>query len=364
MSHRTAIEWADATWNPILGCSIGCANCYAVRQARRIALMARARGIDGDASPYFGLTKVVNGKPVWSGRVARASESVLTNPLRWRRPRRIFVNSDLFHEDIPDEWIDEVFAVMALAHRHTFIVLTIRSKRMRAYVSGWFERLGTRDVWVDHPAAGRAKFASLVDWSCLPAVLPNVWLMVSAGRQSEADERIPDLLATPAAIRGVSAEPPLGPIDFTRVARNGLGLRGDALRWPGMSGPSRSFGNRLDWIVTGGEYGPGARPCPVPDIRSIVNQCASAGVACFVKQLGPKPIMNRHDAVQAVALGAGWDSRAGDDRGIVTLRHRKGADISEWPSDLRVRQYPAARTRSLALAGEGPAPRAPEERTA
>lgn len=193
---NTKIEWTEATWNPIVGCSIvspGCTNCYAMKMAARIEAM-------GNQPRYAGTTRKVNGNVVWTGKLALAPEATLSEPLRRRKPTTYFVNSmgDLFHEDCPDEWIDRVFAVMALSSGHTFQVLTKRADRMRAYVSTWFERLATKEVIVDHPT-GRANFASLVDWSVLPSVLPNVWLGVSAERQQEANERVPLLLDTPAS---------------------------------------------------------------------------------------------------------------------------------------------------------------------
>lgn len=210
MAEHTKIEWTDATWNPITGCSVvspGCTNCYAMKLA----------GTRLDRHPSrAGLTKQTKAGPVWTGEV-RFNEQWLTQPLQWKRPRRIFVcaHGDLFHESVPDEWIDKVFAVMALAPQHTFQVLTKRAKRMREYCVSLveseehFERFcdalvtNVGDYTVDH----------LFD-TTLP--LPNVWLGISAEDQQRADERIPDLLATPAAVRWVSAEPLLGQIDFSK----------------------------------------------------------------------------------------------------------------------------------------------------
>jgi protein gp37 len=219
MADKSAIEWTDATWNPIVGCSIvspGCTNCYAMKMAGRIEAM-------GGAKHYAGTTKKVNGNTIWTGKLALAPEKTLLQPLAWRAPRRIFVNSmgDLFHEDVPDAWIDKVFAVMALAKQHTFQVLTKRANRMREY----FEKIdrelrqggeqGYAPRRLDQLAcdlSGSPCAAGLMEATDWP--LPNVWLGVSAERQQEADERIPELLATPAAVRFVSAEPLLGPINF------------------------------------------------------------------------------------------------------------------------------------------------------
>jgi protein gp37 len=136
------IEWTERTWNPIVGCSVvspGCTNCYAMKMAARIEAM-------GNQARYRGTTKKVNGNSVWTGKLAIAPDATISEPLRRRKPTTYFVNSmgDVFHEDLPDEWIDRVFAVMALSPRHTFQVLTKRAGRMRAYVSTWFERLATQ----------------------------------------------------------------------------------------------------------------------------------------------------------------------------------------------------------------------------
>jgi protein gp37 len=187
---ETSIEWTEATWNPIVGCTIatpGCTNCYAMRMAARIEAM-------GTAPHYDGMTKRVHRKAVWTGKLARAPDAVITAPLRRRRPTTYFVNSmgDLFHDDCPDEWIHQVFAVMAEGRQHTFQVLTKRAKRMHDYLS-----------------THRAK------------PLRNVWIGVSTERQKEADERIPLLLDAPAAVHpswvkngsvGASRSLPLHPL--------------------------------------------------------------------------------------------------------------------------------------------------------
>jgi protein gp37 len=256
MSDGSEIEWTDATWNPITGCtmvSAGCTNCYAMGLAGTRLAHHPSRA---------GLTRDSGGRPVWTGEV-RLNEGWLDQPLRWRRPRRIFVcaHGDLFHEGVPDEWIDRVFAVMALSPQHQFQVLTKRPERMRR--------------WFDTDAEGRVWDLSMdpgFDASALPSPdwpLPNVWLGVSVEDQPTADARIPLLLATSAAVRFVSAEPLLGPVDLTRWS----GLEGDA-----------DFG--LDWVIVGGESGPGARPMHPDWARSLRDQCAAAGVAFFFKQWG------------------------------------------------------------------------------
>lgn len=295
----TKIEWTDETWNPIVGCSVvspGCTNCYAMRTAHRM-----------DANPktpqYHGLTKMVNGNPVWTGAV-KLHEPALLKPLSWKKPRMIFVNSmgDLFHEDVSDEWIDRVFAVMALCPQHTFQVLTKRAERMQDYFShdDGFGRWG----YVEHQAR---KLASVPTGITLATYghsnLPNVWLGVSAEDQRRADERIPYLLATPAAVRFVSAEPLLGAIGFGRlgtgdfcVPKNENALDGLRGQWLLNLGRTTSTGditfrtattNRcIDWIIVGGESGPNARPMHPDWARSIRDQCVEAGTAFFFKQWG------------------------------------------------------------------------------
>ncbi|CAM5403236.1 hypothetical protein AFEL58S_02069 [Afipia felis] len=281
------IEWTDATWNPVVGCSIatpGCTNCYAMRMARRLNAMHVAH--------YTDTTKTVNGNAVWTGKVALAPDSTLTQPLRWKRARKIFVNSmgDLFHESVSDEWIDRVFAVMALCPQHTFQVLTKRSARMRAYMNGlptkipFLGRMPLERIHLE--AAGHMEgdggFMNTLKrhgnvyslYLNVPWPLPNVWLGVSCEDQQRADERIPDLLATPAAIRFVSAEPLLGPIDVGQLQD---GLPNNAwLTWL----------DELDWVIVGGESGPGARPIHPDWVRGLRDQCTGVGVPFFFKQWG------------------------------------------------------------------------------
>lgn len=243
----------------------------------------------------------------------------LDQPLRWRKPRRVFVNSmsDLFHDDVPVEFVAQVFAVMALAPHHTFQILTKRPERMRGILFnlGFMEafRVAVAAMAGDEDASWRA----LREWP-----LPNVWLLTSVEDQSSADLRIPELLATPAAVRGVSYEPALGPVDFTDYATCGEcgenRVREDrACDW----GDNHCT---IDWVIVGGESGPNARTFDVQWARDTIAQCREAGVACFVKQLGANPVV--------------WDF--GSDLPL-NLKHRAGADPSEWPEDLRVQEWPA-----------------------
>lgn len=251
MSDGTKIEWTDATWNPVTGCSVvspGCTNCYAMGLAG-----TRLRNHPSRA----GLTDESKAGPVWNGKV-RLNEDWLTQPLKWRRPRTIFVcaHGDLFHENVPDEWIDRVFRVINMTPRHTYQILTKRARRMRQYMS-------------DQERVVQVAFEGRAEWP--PR---NAWLGVSAEDQKRADERVPELLATPAAVRFVSAEPLLGPIDFNEIIPN-------PIAWNFKHG----F-DGLNWIIVGGESGPGSRPMHPDWVRSIRDQCASAGVAFFFKQWG------------------------------------------------------------------------------
>lgn len=228
MSASSKIEWTDATWNPVTGCdhvSPGCDNCYAEAIAKRFH------------RPFIGAVE--------------CHADRLEMPLRWRKPRRVFVNSvsDLFHPDVPDSFIAKVFTVMARAEAHTFQVLTKRPQRMAAFLKALTSP--RPDVWP----------------------LPNVWLGVSVENQRYADLRIPHLLATPAAVRFISAEPLLGPI-------------GLSLEWvPGLVNSRRDYG-ALDWVIVGGESGHGARPMEVAWARHLRDQCVATHVPFFFKQWG------------------------------------------------------------------------------
>lgn len=283
MADKSSIEWTDATWNPITGCSVvspGCTNCYAMRLAGTRMKHHPSR---------IGLTDQSKAGPVWNGQV-RLNEQWLDQPLRWRKPRRIFVcaHGDLFHESVPDEWIDRVFAVMALAPQHTFQVLTKRASRARDYLHGDAPRR-----WV--MAYDPARFPR--DLPRVPEVfpqapLPNVWLGVSAEDQQRADERVSDLLATPAAVRFVSAEPLLGQLDLAPwLQRGDHGLRDVDPLAAVLLADGKESGNAwvrpaLDWVIVGGESGPGARPMHPDWVRSLRDQCAEAGVAFHFKQHG------------------------------------------------------------------------------
>lgn len=288
----TSIEWADKVWNPLGGCSRespGCVNCYAEIMAARFSRPGQwGHGLAD-------MVTLPNGKTDhrWTGEITELSERLL-DPLRWRKPSRIFVNStsDLFHPKVSAGFIDRVFAVMAIASRHTFIVLTKRADRMREEV--------TR---MQHSISPLEKVARSMGYSfsfdgvgLLPWPVPNIWLGVSVESQEYFDKRWPDLARTPAAHRFISYEPALEAVDFT----------------PALIGPVK-----VDQIIIGGESGPGARRFDMEWAYQGVDQCQMAKVACFVKQMGGNPFRF----------------------GIpVRLKDKKGGDMEEWPSALRVRQ--------------------------
>ena len=295
MADNTKIEWSDATWNPITGCSVvspGCTNCYAMRLAGTRLQHHPSRA---------GLTQHSKAGPVWTGK-ARFNEEWLDQPLRWLARRMIFVcaHGDLFHESVPDEWIDKVFAVMAAAHWHTFQVLTKRADRMARYMRQSGRPAAERWVAASWAMKDSVPALARVGWSWagedMPWPLPNIWLGVSAEDQPRADERIPYLLATPAAVHWISAEPLLGgvlfrdwwltkPTDCEGCDGDGTGGR-DRRHCPTGACPHDGDLPRLRWVVAGGESGPHARPSHPGWFRSLRDQCAAAGVPFLHKQNG------------------------------------------------------------------------------
>lgn len=225
MATKSPIEWTEATWNPVAGCTIlspGCTNCYAMRLARRLEAMGQPK--------YVGTTRVSGGRAKWNGKIV-LDEAALEIPLKWRNPKIIFVNSmsDLFHEKIPLKFILKVFKVMKEARHHTFQVLTKRADRL-------------------------AEISEQLPWP------DNVWMGVSV-ESEDYIERIDRLRSTPAFVKFLSLEPLLGPLDH-------LNLDG------------------IDWTIAGGESGPNARPMDPNWVRSIRDQCNAAGVAFHFKQWG------------------------------------------------------------------------------
>jgi len=277
----TNISWTEQTWNPIVGCSItspGCTNCYAMKMANRLCKM-------DPGSYYRGTVKTINGKPVWTGQLNRAPRYILQKPLKRKKPTLYFVNSmsDLFHEDVPDEWIDEVFGVIANCPHHTFQVLTKRSDRMQKYFNDpdRFHMIEGMAQSIYHGRTGE-------DPSMWLAVhdLPNCWLGVSAENQEQANIRIPHLLDTTAAIRFVSVEPQLENINLTKLPHPNFPVNGyyvDPLNGVVVDSMYCET-NKLDWIIQGCESGPGARRFYTDWARFMRDQCAMADVPYFLKQ--------------------------------------------------------------------------------
>lgn len=255
---KTRIEWTDTSWNPLRGCSRvseGCRHCYAETVAHRFK---------GPGMPYEGL--IAPGGQ-WNGQI-KLIHSKLREPFSWRKPRRVFVNSmsDLFHENVPFSFVNDMFLVMAQCPEHTFQILTKRPQRMRNYFEGdtLENHLNTCLQIIDEPNT------KPIVWP-----LPNVWLGVSVEDQLTAQERIPELLNCPGAIHWVSVEPLLGPLDITEYL--------DSLRWQISEEPMDCV---LDWVVVGGESGRHARPMEAFWVQSLRDQCQANHTPFFFKQWG------------------------------------------------------------------------------
>ncbi len=344
MATKTKIEWTDYSWNPVTGCTeadTSCRNCYARRMAARLAGR--------------------NGYPADEPFRVTLHPDRLDEPLRWRKPRRVFVCSmgDLFHKDVPFDFILKVFAVAIATPWNTYLMLTKRPDRAHDFYDWWrteaaklrylclqvgmamdAQRMAesalskANTFYLEHcDQSGRGRLDDPVPWP-----LANVWLGASAGRQKELDDRLAHLLRCPAAVRFLSLEPLLGPIDLGEAHVKACPVRG----------AGKHVCPNVDWVIVGGESGPNARPCNVAWVRSIRDQCKAAGVPVFVKQLGAKPQTNR---------GQGWPDMsrlqiASMDQPLawplrdVHLDDPKGGDESEWPEDLRVREVPKCASRA------------------
>lgn len=371
------IEWTDRTWNPVVGCtpvSPGCLNCYAATMARRLEGMGRPEYAPREIPAQMGtpydswercktvrIAEVRAGRGVFTGDV-RTVPDRLYEPLSWKKPRRVFVcsMSDLFHESVPFDFIDKVFAVMALTPHITYQVLTKRPERMAEYLNSkasplddsracivaevaqfvggdvtgrivWDPRGGERSAYFGctrMPTAEELKRQRA--WPGWP--LPNVWLGTSAEDQERLDQRVGHLRRCPAAVRFLSLEPLLEPLCFrpkSNTVREMVAAldRGDAHKPVLLDG--------IHWVIVGGESGPKSRPCSVNAIRGIMAQCAEAGVPVFVKQLGAKPFTD------PTILHTLYTPTLGDDFDHHVIKDRKGGDPAEWPDDLNIRQWPA-----------------------
>lgn len=338
----TKIQWATHTFNPWVGCtkiSPGCDMCYAEGWAKRagspqlwagdrrrttVANWRKVERWNADAEHYARCTGCgrEGDRRTWVEDIRKRHPAAITccpeNVLERARPR-VFCASlaDVFDNQVPDEWRFDLWMLIERTPHLDWLLLTKRPQNM----------------------------AKMLPWSDTP--WPHVWLGTTAENQEEADRRIPTLLQTPAAVRFVSAEPLLGPVDFT-----GLYLAdrcGGTYPFPMLSPEHRTTRlYLLDWIIVGGESGPGARPCDVEWIRSIVEQCRAAGVAAFVKQLGA----NSHGWCFGNTFGGGPESNSDCQSydaseggycpdGKCCMRiDRKGSEPEEWPENLRVRELP------------------------
>ncbi len=352
----TAIEWTDKTWNPVVGCSKvspGCKNCYAktLHDQRHKAFHAGKKVPLQYAKPF---------------EEVQLMPDRLDTPLTWRDPKKIFVNSvsDLFHADVPDEFLLKVFDTMRTCtwaggqncgkirgNGHTFQVLTKRADRMMEF--------GSRLRW-----DGERLFLGATGGSHFLSVNRDVWMGVSVEDQQRADERIPSLLGIPGGVKFLSCEPLLGPLKLD-LLRNETGNPAQCVcghghgftRCPNTGGISaechvngcgcKSFVRRygswrgIDWVILGGESGPGARPCRVQWVRDVVAQCKAAGVPVFVKQLGANP--QGDDFPDDGKVDPATGMRTFTLRQIIRIHDKKGGDMSEWPDDLKVREFPEAR---------------------
>ena len=328
------IEWTNETWNPTVGCnkvSPGCQNCYAIKDQYRMAKNPNPK-ISKISS---GLTEKRGNRLEWTGQVKFLRER-LEQPLHWRKPRMIFVNSqsDLFHETIADEQLDQIFAVMALTPQHTYQVLTKRPERMAKYMN-WCERRHKANgkpisfCRVDAVEEHMAEFShAVIDvWP-----LPNVWLGVTVENQQAVNERIPFLLQTPAAIRFLSCEPLLEKVDLEKAFAV-IDVNGEP--FGPVCDPDGS--DNIGWVIAGGESGHSARFCDIDWIQSIVDQCNDFDVPCFVKQLGSNPVTQKEWAV----INGAPLNMVGSKYSLPNITG-KGGNPDEWPASLRIRQFPKA----------------------
>ncbi|MEU2996846.1 phage Gp37/Gp68 family protein [Streptomyces sp. NPDC006995] len=328
------IEWTEQTWNPTTGCdriSPGCDNCYALTMAKRLKGMGSAKyQTDGDprtSGPGFALA---------------THPDTLTEPLRWKKPRKVFVNSmsDLFHARVPRDFLAQVFAVMAATPQHTYQILTKRPERAARILTDLCT-CGT-----GHPPGEH--FRSSMEWAATPHSptyvpglehgiyhrsgwpLPNVWIGTSVENQKYADLRIPALLKTPAAVRFLSCEPLIGPVDLSDyVSRpcpccHGEGHDESCAPCYDLGCNGGGFVHDLHWVIAGGESGPGARPLHAEWLADILTDTQQAGVATFVKQLGT-----------VWARDTYWGGKS-----IAAHGDTKGGDPTYWPGELRIREYP------------------------
>lgn len=317
MARETAISWAEATWNVLTGCTVlspGCQRCYA---------MKLAGGRLKNHWSRLGLTVDTKTGPVWTGEV-RFNEAWLDDPIRWRRPTVIFVcaHSDLFHDSVPDEVLDRIFAVMARRPDHLFLVLTKRMARARRYIGDTEFRVAATAsrVWAQVPGEGMPKALAghgAARGDAAPWPLRNVYLGTSIEDQAAAELRLPDLVETPAALHWVSAEPLLEPLDLAQWLFDPVKVED----MPGAvvnPGPGPIFvkpSGKIGWLVAGGESQSGARWLPSQTARGLRDQCAAAGVPFHFKQWGawlPRDqiVTREQQSARATAPEIKWEEGA------------------------------------------------------
>lgn len=326
VGDKTGISWSESTWNPIVGCSKvspGCAKCYAETLALRWGWTPKPWLPENAAENVF------------------LKPERLAQPIRWKRPRKIFVNSlsDVFHEQVPNEFIDRIFAVMMLAPQHTYQVLTKRPERMREYFDVGDETIGLATMNYRQRRVMFAANMTAQELGLKKVMLPtqwplrNVWLGTSV-ENARWRTRIDDLRQTPSAVRFLSCEPLLGPLVCPSCKGWGFDVNCDPSDPTGqtpMQVPCQAFGHEanhdldlkgIEWVIVGGESGPGARPMDESWVRDIRDACERQDVALWVKQMG--------EVWSRANLGHGGHA----------------ATMEEFPKDLRIQEFPAAEYRS------------------
>ncbi|HAO12140.1 MAG TPA: phage Gp37/Gp68 family protein [Planktothrix sp. UBA8407] len=293
----TKIQWCDETINPIVGCSRvspGCERCYAASAAKSARLQQ---------FPQY--QKVAS----WNGTVELVPNQ-LDRPYEWKKGKRIFIGSmtDLFHENTPFSWLEEIMAMIEETTQHTYQILTKRPERMIEFFD-WYSRRCSDESIGD------------IKWR-MP---DNIWLGVSCENQAMADKRIPLLMQIPAKVRFLSCEPLLEPINLSKfLPIEWSEIAEDWIEsWPGIG--SYNANDYPSWVIVGGESGAGSRACHVDWLRDIASQCQSAKIPVFIKQLGNNAIATRTDHTGNYKL---------------KIKDRKGSDILEWFEDLRIQQFP------------------------
>lgn len=338
MSDHTHIQWTDATWNPITGCSVvsaGCRHCYAERQMDQ--RLGRVRWGAGQprkrtSAAYWRRPERWNAEPFfecsgcgWRGTAADYKRYIRPPALACcpdhnltPARRRVFCASlaDVFDTEVPVGWLMGLLDLIRRTPNLDWLLLTKRIRNVIPRLGAVAGLAGSLSEKGDKAAS--ETWGMAFDWA---RFIPpeNVWLGASVVTQAEADRDIPKLLATPAATRFIGVEPMLGPVDLSGP------LAANALR-------EIDGGPAIDWVIAGGESGPRARPCEVDWIRSIVKQCRAAAVPCFVKQLGAAPVE------EGCEPGHVWVGRA--PQSLRRIADRAGSDPAEWPADLRVREFP------------------------